>query len=397
MLSYYLPKPAKPHTVLRIPGSHTLFIGPSACSRRHAFHESMYGDRRNISFLFITEADVISGDYENLIGDAVSELLDVLHPAPHIFLLGVFCIDDFLGTDEEALMAELQLRFPGCHFAVEHIDPVSMEENRQKSGMKKTRNMYRFLDPADRHDQGINFLGNFVSLDPECEFLQLLEQWGAGPVRELFHCETYEDYQAMAKSRLAVGMRHVSDDVMHCMTDDLDIPYYYFPTSYDMDIVAEGYRKLAGLLDQPEPDLGHFMQETAKEVEQTVKELGSTPLAIDCSAFLMPFQGAAALLKYGFQVRYIFYKPFMAEPDERAEQWVKQHYPHIQFLRKDRYDHMDTLCDPECLAIGVDAARLLKTEKVADIWHDEGYFGFHGIRRLMCLLRESGMKQDGRK
>ncbi|MDY2628376.1 MAG: nitrogenase component 1 [Lachnospiraceae bacterium] len=397
MLSYYLPKPAKPHTVLHIPGSHTLFIGPSSCSRRHALHASLYGNRENISFLFITEADVISGDYENLIGDAVSELLDVLHPAPHIFLLDVFCIDDFLGTDEEALTAELQLRFPGCHFAVEHIDPVSMEENSKKGGMKKMRNMYCFLDPADRHDQGINFIGNFVSLEPECEFLQLLEQWGASPVRELFHCETYEDYQAMAKSCLAVGMRHVGDDVIHCMTDDLDIPYYYFPASYDINAVAKGYRKLAELLGQSEPDLGDFIQETEKEVEQTVKELGSMPLAIDCSAFLMPFQGAAALLKYGFQVRYIFYKPFMAEPDDRARQWVELHYPSVKLLRKDEYDHVNTLYDPECLAIGVDAARLLKTEKVADIWHDEGYFGFHGIRRLMHLLRDSSRKQAERK
>ena len=107
----------------------------------------------------------------------------------------------------------------------------------------------------------------------------------------------------------------------------------------------------------------------------------------------MPFHGAAALLKYGFEIRYIFYKPFLTESDKHAGQWLKRYYPHIRFLRKDEYDNINTLCDPDCLAIGTDAARLLKTEKTADVWHDEGYFGFHGIRRLMHLLRENCGKQ----
>lgn len=390
MLSYYLPKPAKPHTVLHIPGSHTLFIGPSACSRRHALHASRYGNRRNMSFLFITEADVISGDYELIIGDSVAELLTVLQPAPHIFLLDVFCIDDFLGTDEEALLDGLRARFPDCCFAMEHIDPVSLKE---KGGMKKMGNMYQFLLPAEHHDRGVNLLGNFVSPEPECELYQLLQQWNAGPVREIFRCKTYDDYQEMAGSCLAIGMRHVNDDVIQHMTDTLHIPYYYFSAGYDTDRVAKGYRVLASLLGQPEPDLSEYIQETIKEISKTLELLESMPLAIDSSAFLMPFQGAAALLKYGFQVRYIFYKPIMTEPEERTRQWISVHYPHVKCLRKDAYDNVNTLYDPECLAVGIDAARLLKTDKTADIWHDEGYFGFHGIRRLMRLLRKSSGKQ----
>ncbi|MGN0267301.1 MAG: nitrogenase component 1 [Lachnospiraceae bacterium] len=395
MLSYYLPKPAKPHTVLHIPGSHTLFIGPSACSRRHALHASRYGNRRNLSFLFITESDVISGDYEKMIGDAIEELLTVLQPAPHIFLLDVFCIDDFLGTDEEALLAELRIRFPDCCFALEHIDPVSLEKNLEKGGMKKKGNLYQFLLPAEVHDRGVNFLGNFVSVDPECEIFKLLKQWNAGPVREIFHCESYEDYQAMAKSCLSVGLRHVNEDTIRYMTETLHIPYYYFSAGYDVDDVAKGYRALASLLEQPEPDLSGYMQKTRQEIRKTVDYLDSMPLAIDASAFLKPFQGAAALLKYGFQVRYVFYKSVMMEPDEQMRQWISIQYPHVKLFRKDAYDTVNTLFDPECLAIGIDAARLLKTEKTADVWHDEGYFGFYGIRKLMQLLRKCCRKTTG--
>lgn len=394
MLSYYLPKPVKPHTVLHIPGSHTLFIGPSSCGRRHAFHASEYGDRKHISFLFITEADVISGDYETIIGDAIAELLEILMPEPHIFLLDVFCIDDFLGTDETALLEQLQLRFPDRRFAVEHIDPVTLMENKGKGKMKKQKSLYTFLNPVKQHDSGINFLGNFVSLEPECEFLQLLRDWKTEPVRELFHCETYEAYQDMARSRLAVGLRYVGEDTVRLMTEVLNIPYYYFPASYDVDFVARGYREIASLLGCPQPDLSQQIKAVIQDAEKTAELLADIPIAIDCSAFLMPFQGAVALLKYGFHVKYVFFKQFMMEPDDNDRKTLEILHSQVQIVRKDDYDNVNNLSDSSCLAIGTDAARLLHTSKLADIWHDEGYYGFHGIHKLMALLRKSaGIEQ----
>ena len=391
-LSYYLPEVDKVHTVLHIPGSHTLFIGPSACTRRHAFHAMEYGDRRNVSFLFITEADVVSGDYENLVGDAVADLLAVLEPAPHIFLLAVFCIDDFLGTDEDALLARLEERFSDCRFAVDHIDPVTLGENPRKGMMKGHVNLYTFLWPETEHDAGINFLGNFVSLDPACDFLSFLRDRRAGPVRELFSCRTFEEYQAMAKSRLAIGMRFVGEDTRSFMTDTLGIPYVYFPASYDAGVVARGYAEIAGMLGCAVPDLSEAVCAAERDARETAAFLNGMPVAIDSSAFLLPFSAAKALLGYGFCVRYIFRSRHVIPEQEISAYEEIAARGDVAVYRSDDYANLGLPPVTECLAIGADCRRLLGANHFADVWHDEGYFGFHGIHRLMALIRESAVR-----
>ena len=111
-LSYYLPEKAVPRTVLSIPGSHTIYIGPLSCTRRHFIHNIQYSSFREFSSLFITEADVASGHYEDVITESVSTLCNTLDPVPHIFILEFFCIDDFIGTDESALLQKLKTTFP---------------------------------------------------------------------------------------------------------------------------------------------------------------------------------------------------------------------------------------------------------------------------------------------
>lgn len=397
-LSYYLPKPDNAHTVLHIPGSHTLYIGPSACTRRHAIRAMEYGDRKDVSFLFITEADVISGDYENLIEEAVEELLSVLEPAPHIFLLSVFCIDDFLGTDEEALLDRMHQRFNSRRFAVQHINPVTFDEDHKNGMMKNHLNMYSFLIPEKEHDKGINFLGSFVSLEPECEFLQILKDWGIGPVRELFKCNTYEDYQSMAKSCLNIGMRYVTDDTVKFMTDTLSIPYYYFPASYDVKYIAEGYRHIASLLNKPMPDIDEQAVRAEKYARETAKLLQGLPVAIDSSAFILTFTTAETLINYGFNIKYIFRSRRMFEYDKPAYEEIINNYKSIEIFWKDDYGNLDTGGGKtNCLAIGADCGRLLNATYFANVWHDEGYYGFHGICRLMSLIRKvvnvSGKKE----
>lgn len=396
-LSYYLPDVDKVHTVLHIPGSHTLFIGPSACTRRHAFHAMEYGDRRHVSFLFITEADVVSGDYENLVGDAVADLLAVLDPAPHIFLLAVFCIDDFLGTDEDALLCRLLERFPDRRFAVDHIDPVTLGENPKKGMMKGHVNLYMFLRPEAEHDAGVNFLGNFVSLDPRCDFLSFLRDRGMGPVRELFSCTTYEEYQAMAKSRLAIGMRFVGEDTQSYMTDILGIPYCYVPASYDAGVVAEGYAEIAVTIGCEVPDLSEAVLAAERDARETAEFLDGMPVAVDSSAFLMPFSAAKALLGYGFSVRYIFRSRHVLLEREIAAYEEIAARGDVEIFRSDDYANLGRpAVAGDCLAIGADCRRLLGANHFADVWHDEGYFGFHGIHRLMAVIREAALREyDG--
>ncbi len=406
-LAYYLPEPAKVHTVLRIPGSHTLYIGPLSCTRRHMVHAREYGDAGNVSSLFISEADVISGRYEDLVAESIAELSELINPTPHIFFLAVFCIDDFLGTDEEALLERLRSEYPENQFAVQHIDPVSLND-KMNMGSKKNATFYSFIKPGQPKDKGINFVGNFVSLEKDNDFLALLEKWGIGPVRELFHCETYEDYQKMGKSCLNILMRKISQGAADLMKEKLGIDYYPLMPGYDANEVARQYNEVGRMLGKDEIDFSEEIKSAISDARQTAAMLAGLPVAVDCSASLMPSYLAKSLIEYGFNVKYVFKSSHEFKLDAESENYIIEECPDVVLTTSDSFMHVKGLdgkskdtrkkAKKECLAIGADCSLILNAAYFADVWHDEGYFGFQGIHRLMEVIRNavfSKEKSDG--
>ena len=65
-----------------IPESYLLFVSPFACGRHGALGGVLNGIKDKASFLYIDEADIVSGGYEDLIPEAVEELLDFLEKRP---------------------------------------------------------------------------------------------------------------------------------------------------------------------------------------------------------------------------------------------------------------------------------------------------------------------------
>ena len=386
-LSYYLPEPAKPHTALQIPGSHTIYVGPPACGRRHAMHAMQYGDSTKVSFLQLSENDVALGKYERFISDAVFELSEILPDSPRIFFITFFCVDSFLGTDEKALLSSLHARFPDRQFAVNRVEPVLLSKTKAMGG-KKHVNLYSFLKKTENHDAGVNFVGNFTSLDPDCEFLKLLKDLDAGPVREIFRCETYEQYQDMAKSSLTVTLNIIADGAAKYMEEALGIPRFYFPVSYSAAFIRDGYVKISKMLGKEHSDFTGDYDSAVKYARETAKLLNGLPVAVDSSAFFMPFAAARALMEYGFNVSYILRSRHKFDADASERDYIKERCPQVTIIIEDEYiDVKNTEPQKKCLAIGADCARVLNAEFFADVWHDEGYFGFHGIRKLMTLIR----------
>lgn len=68
-----------------VPESHHLFVCPFACGRHTALGGEMNGIKEQVSYLFIDEADIISGDYEQMIINGVDDLLRALTRYPRCF------------------------------------------------------------------------------------------------------------------------------------------------------------------------------------------------------------------------------------------------------------------------------------------------------------------------
>lgn len=405
-LSYRIPEAPRKRTLLHIPESHTLFAGPSSCMRRHSLAARQYGNIENISCLCITQADVISGNYEDLIVEAAGELLETLRRRPRIIFIDLFCIDDFLGTDDESLAGALAAAYPDTRFAVEHIHPVALNE-KVSMGEVDHFNLYSFVDPVppDEHDGGVNVLGAFVPFNPRSEFFRVLEQMEAGPVRYLHACESFDEYQDMGKSSLALVARALGRAAAEDMRDRLGIPFMSFPACYDCDQVEAAYARMARLLGKPEPDLSEWDRRARSAVKQTVEALGDVPLAVDCEGSLVPHSLARALLDYGFNVRWLFRSKHLFDADADDREVLAARYPDLSIARiDDARLHVGAMVGgrdirrrKDVLAIGRSAACILDTPYYVDMWHDEGFTGYHGICELMRLMRGQRARMEGKE
>lgn len=385
------PQTPRARTVLRIPGSHTLYVGPPSCMRRHALHHRKHGDPSAVSFLRVSQTDVVSGSYEKLIVEAVDELERTLVPPPSILFINLFCIDDFLGTDADSLRDLLAARWPGTRFVFDRIHPVALSATNTMS-VKKTLNLYSFLDPVDpsQKDRGVNLVGSFVALNPESEFFEVLEGWGLGPVRQLFDCATYADYQAMARSRVTIVTRFNGGAGARSMEERLGIPAFDFGPCYDVERIEKSYGGLAQLLDLPAPDCTPWRTQAEARIRETRDLVGDTPVVVDCEASLVPFALARALLAYGFNVTHVFHShhPFDADTADRV--LIAERHPQVVCLpsndaRLHIGDHAGlALPDPgRTVAVGTTGAAIVGTDRTVDVWHDEGLTGFHGVGLLM--------------
>ncbi|MBU5434623.1 nitrogenase component 1 [Pseudoflavonifractor sp. MSJ-37] len=388
-LSYFIPHHGRPKISLRIPESHSLHVCPAACGRRSGIRAIRNGTKEHVSFLYITEADVSSGGYEDMVGDAVADLLELLSPRPRAFQIYVNCIDDFLGTDEDALVAGLEARFPDTAFAVFHIDPVAMD-GPIPPGMRQQERLYSFLRPREK-DGGVNLLGTFVQPDPASELYPFLRACGVTEVRSITDRTTYEDYQQMAASRLDLVLMQMGRFAAQKLEERLGIPWRFLPATYDLDQIRANYQTIADALGAPCPPLTAERQAAEQAIAGALGCARDLPVVVDSSAAMQPFALAAALHRYGFQLRAV-YAAHWKETDRADRDWLTAQLPDLPVLCSERYEDITACGIPRnCLAIGYDSAYLLRARHFVDIQRDEGLFGYHGVVRLMERIAEAAL------
>ncbi len=386
-ISYFTPNHGRTESHLKVPEAYYLHVCPSACGRRFIIH-ALSNRENNAACLAITETDIVSGHYEDIIGDAVRELLAELTEHPRVIIIYFHCIDDFLGTDEKALLKTLRAQYPSLRFTVCHMDPITLDA-KIKPGFRIYSQIYGLLEYSGKKDDGVNLIGNRIAVDAESELFSVLFGWGITHVRQRIGCKTFAEYQLMADSRLNLVMTPVTQYAAQNMLRKLDIPFLMNMVSYDMNEIVRQYHQIAGLLGKESPDFSDEIRRTQTVIDQTLKHIGKTPVSVDSAASCLPFGLARALCGYGFNVRAVFFIR-MQEADRESRSWLEEHYPRVSPVRTENYELlMGADFDKESIAIGFDCAYTLRANHFVDIHHDESFYGFHGVRKLMRLIREA--------
>jgi|GEM_PF-2508861 Nitrogenase molybdenum-iron protein, alpha and beta chains len=388
-LAYLSPMRDRAKTVFRVPQSHSLHIAPSACNRRNVLSAFRNEDKENISCLNITEEDVVSGHYENIIGDAVDDLLEVLTPRPRIFLLYFKCIDDFLGTDEESLLNGLRQRFPDLAFVACHINPVALD-GKIMPGMLLQSRLYSFLEKSIERDNGVNHVGGFVPIPPQCEIHELYRQLGIGPIRSLFTSTTYEDYSAMAKSRFTLVTSQMAELAAQEMEKNAGVPYCLCYNTFNPEDIVTNYRRITDILGEPACDFNDACEKAYIDIKYTCDVLDGIPLILGHSIPGRTFPLARLLLDNGFNLKLVFASRIF-DIDRADHEWLKKNHPEVRIERGGTYEHLlgGGESERKTLTLGYESAQVLRTDHVIDFMRDEGMFGFYGLHRLLEMMREA--------
>lgn len=155
---------------------------------------------------------------------------------------------------------------------------------------------------------------------------------------------------------------------------------------------AAGSASAAGPVVLP-PQVAGLLADARGAAEEALAQaraaLGDIPVLVDTSASLMPFSLALTLLGWGFNVRAVFALHSKGW-DEDARRGLEAAHPEVAVLTGQGAGALRGYDLPqECVSVGRDAAFLVRARHVADLYHDEGCFGFDGVARLARLLAAS--------
>ena len=387
---------------MMIPESYELFISPAACGRHGALGAVQHGIKDRLSYYFVDEKDIIEG-YDAAAMDAAGRLLERLEARgkkPRVLILFVTCMDDLIGTDNDAVAEELEYRYPGTYFLFCHMNPIT--DDRPDSPMVSIhKSIYQFLGKLGdgTRDTGVNCIGNLEQIHPSCEFHSIAALLGLAPIRHIHACETFAAFEEMAKSccnAVFFPTAMPAAKLLETSCNQPAIPVYY---SYDPQKIEEGYcrfaKKVTGLAGTPIPDAFYTLLKSCRaRLEEKAalvrQKLGGRPVGVDDFACASPFELAGFLMGCGICVKYIGYREAPGE-DSCVEALMKWN-PELEIISLLDYHlpgmagRREVPAEADLICIGVDLAYVLRARYVADLFFDQGNYGFYGLEVVLDQL-----------
>lgn len=380
-----------------VPEGHLLFVCPSACFRHGALGAIQHGYKNKASYLYLTPAEVIQG-YDDVIIEGVAELIKRKKSSLKVIFVFVACIDDFIGTDVEAICKQLSKKYSDITFCASHMNPIASDTKRPPLVTTYNAMMSALKIPEVKTDTA-NLLGNFVSIPKECELFDVLRHYGINEMKQLEDYKTYDGFSKMAESKINLVLSPIAVFTSDNLDQRLGTKSIKAYVSYDMDEVKKAYDTIYDQLNATSKyDLTEVEIQTNKEIELTLKELNNREIIVSEGAVLRPFSLAYSLLKSGFNVTEVVSQQVIPV-DKEAFDNIMEQYPKVEIKQPQHYRavYRETSRN-EKLAIGFEGAYLENCEHVVNLNGDEGMYGYMGIRTLMQMMRKANVeKVDLRK
>lgn len=371
-----------------VPESYLLFVCPFACGRHTALGGIDNGIKNQVSYLFITESDIVSGDFEQMIIDNVGNLFEALEKRPKVLFIFTSCLDDLLGTDHDAINAELSVMYPDVQFRHCKMNPISLDSS-LPPGITLNMNMYSLLNKTGKKEKIVNIVGSNVTLPESGDLKQILGSKGY-KVYNVSDFKTFEEFQHMADASLNIVAGPIALKAAEQMEAELDIPYIKAFVNYDPEEIAKFYSELSDVLGEDfVTSAEEYREKALKRIEETRSIVGDYPIAIDYQAVLKPFSLGYTMARYGFNVGMIATDGVAGHEKANHEGLLKL-APNV--LVENPVSHYAVTFPHEgepYLCVGFDCGYMTGSKKVVNLMQDEGLYGYDGICRLMDMVKEA--------
>lgn len=378
------------HVGMLVPEAHEIFVCAAGCLRGVVLSAAEMNLSNRFSTVAIEEQNVLDGDMEELFTEGVTDILNRLPKLPKAVLVYSSCIHHFMGCDLDMCFGTLRERFPDVDFTDCYMIPTM-----RKSGLTPDqimrRQLYSLLKPAEKEEKHCAIVGNCFSLSESSDMIRLIQSAG-WTVHQITDCQTYEEYQEMAKCSICISTQAVAKVGGEALGNRMNMQHLYLPVSYDPDEIhknlsvladALGISYNAGIENKKENEAGTALKKAKKLI-------GDTPVAIDYTFTPRPLGLAGLLIRYGFNVEKIFTDSFSGE-EKNDWLWLQENAPELEVhptvhasMRRYPYGNSEKI-----LALGQKAAYFTDTGYFVNLTENGGLYGFDGIIKLAEMMEEA--------
>ena len=388
------------HTGMLIPGSHQIYVCAAGCLRGVVLTAAEMGTMDRFSTVAIRENNLLDGDMEDLVIEGVTDIINKLPKRPPAILVYTSCVHHFTGVDLDMIYAELRRRFPDIDFTDCYMNPIMRKSGLTPDQLMRSR-LYMLLHERDIDPEAVAIIGSDLPTDEDSDLMNVLK--GAGlKVHEITSCKSYDEYQQMAESRVYISYNPDAAPGGDMLSERLGGIHYALKFSFDYEEIDEtfaGLTEVLGIAPRSSEEIAALRAECEKELEETKKLIGDTPVSIDYTYCPRPLGLAKLLLDHGMNVTRV-YADGIPGGDRAAFDILQKEHPDLMIyptvhpgMRFARTANAEEKGEAKILAIGQKAAVFEETNHFVNVVEGGGMTGYEAVIRTCRLIREAFLEE----
>lgn len=383
------------HSPMLIPGCHEIYVCCACCLHGVVLSaDEVPEGAGRFSMVTLTNENLIKGNLEEMMIDGIAHIIDELPERPKCVEGFTSCMQHFLHIDLNVVYGTLRERYPDIDFIDGYMIPTL--QRRYSPDVLGRRQLMRAVQPLPRK-KAVNYVVNYYPVDEDNELSKMLRD-GGYDIHDFADCKTYEQYKAMGESEANIYFLENSEPAAKDMKRRLKQEALYLTYSYDYAVLRQNLQTAADAFGLAMPDCDAFERDIEAKAKALLKEVGSTPIAIDYTATPRPLGLAKFLLTHGFHVYAVYFDKILPGEKE-AFDFLQKEYPDLELrsamhFKRGLLPRDDSKKFGKVLAIGQMAAYFTDTKYFVNLIENSGLYGYVGLSKILDWIGEANAAEN---